>query len=164
MKTHFLITAGTLLTTFGTLHAQDPSPPPPPAHPMYNPGDSHEHPGFGDPMQMLTNRLKLSTDQQAKIKPIIDAALPVFKKIHEEEKAKMEGAMELAVSEVKATLNPDQQEELDRILEQMHEREMPGHGMPGPDARMRGGPDAWRPHADRKPASAPSASATPATP
>jgi len=133
-----LLTAGTLLATFVTMRAQD------------APRDPPEHRGFGDPLQFLTKKLNLSAEQQAQIKPIIEAALPVFKKIHEEERAKMEGAMEVAVSEVKATLNPDQKESLDRILAQMHEHEM--HGAPG---------RSWHPPMDAKPAPAPSATAAP---
>ncbi len=119
------------------------------------------HHDAADPMQYLTKRLDLSPEQQAQIKPVLEAALPVFKKIHEEEKAKMEGAMEVAVSEVKASLSAEQKEGLDKILAEMHEHEMQmegamhEHGGPGPGHM-------WHPHADAKPG--PAASASPVGP
>jgi len=129
-----LITAGTFLTLFGPLRAQDPAAEVaatlPASGPVSKAKDFHEHHGFGDPLQVLTKKLNLSAEQQSQIKPIVEATLPVIKKIREEERAKIEGAMEVAVSEVKATLNPDQKHELDRLLARMHEHYL-HHGGPG---------------------------------
>jgi periplasmic protein CpxP/Spy len=74
--------------------------------------------GFG--LEHLTKELDLTADQQAKVQPIIDAAKPQIKAIHEEAMQKMRAVMENTGAQIRPLLNAQQQEKFD-ALKKAHE-------------------------------------------
>jgi Spy/CpxP family protein refolding chaperone len=75
-------------------------------------GCPHGH-GFG--LQHLTEQLNLTSDQQTKVQPILDAAKPQIAAIHQEAMQKMHTVMDSTLSQVRPLLNADQQKKLDAI-------------------------------------------------
>ena len=75
-------------------------------------GCPHGH-GFG--LQHLTEKLNLTSDQQTKVQPILDAAKPQIAAIHQEAMQKMKGVMDSTLSQVRPLLTADQQTKLDAI-------------------------------------------------
>ncbi len=73
-------------------------------------GMRHE---FG--IEHLTKSLDLTADQQAKIKPILDAAKPQMKAIHEEAMAKAKALHDNVMSQVRPLLTPEQQAKADQL-------------------------------------------------
>lgn len=71
------------------------------------------HRGEGMGMEHLTKELDLTADQQAKVQPIIDAAKPQIKAIHEEAMQKVHAIMENAGAQIRPLLNPQQQAKFD---------------------------------------------------
>ncbi len=76
------------------------------------PGSWHGH-GFG--LQHLTEKLDLTSDQQAKIQPILDAAKPQIAAIHQEAMQKAKGVMDGTLSQIRPLLTADQQKKLDAV-------------------------------------------------
>jgi Spy/CpxP family protein refolding chaperone len=76
------------------------------------PGSWHGH-GFG--LQHLTEKLDLTSDQQAKVQPILDAAKPQIAAIHQEAMQKAKGVMDGTLSQIRPLLTADQQKKLDAI-------------------------------------------------
>src|SRR6267142_7000545 len=72
----------------------------------------HGH-GFG--LQRITEKLNLTSDQQTKVQPIIDAAKPQIVAIHQEAMEKMKTVMDSTLSQIRPLLNADQQKQLDAI-------------------------------------------------
>jgi Spy/CpxP family protein refolding chaperone len=78
------------------------------------PGCSHGHDhAFG--LSGLTDELNLTADQQAKVKPIIDATKPQMAAIHQEAMQKMKTVMDGAMSQIRPLLTADQQTKFDAI-------------------------------------------------
>jgi Spy/CpxP family protein refolding chaperone len=75
-------------------------------------GCGHGH-AFG--LNHLTEKLNLTSDQQAKVQPILDQAKPQIVAIHQEAMQKMHTVMDSALSQVRPLLNADQQKKLDAI-------------------------------------------------
>src|SRR5881409_2532619 len=75
-------------------------------------GQWHGH-GFG--LEGLVNKLNLTSDQQAKVQPIIDQAKPQIVAIHQEAMQKMKAVMDSTLSQIRPLLNDDQQKKLDAI-------------------------------------------------
>jgi Spy/CpxP family protein refolding chaperone len=71
------------------------------------------HGGGGFGIEHLTKELDLTADQQAKIQPILDAAKPQIKAIHEEAMAKIQAIMESAGTQIRPVLNAQQQTKFD---------------------------------------------------
>ncbi len=67
--------------------------------------------GFG--IEHLTKELDLTADQQAKIQPIVDAAKPQIKAIHEDAMQKIRAIMESAGAQIRPILNAQQQAKFD---------------------------------------------------
>ena len=86
-------------------------------------GRWHGH-GFG--LQHLTEKLDLTSDQQTKVQPILDAAKPQIAAIHQEAMQKMKGVMDSTLSQVRPLLTPDQQKKLDAI-QKAHQDMMNAH-------------------------------------
>jgi Spy/CpxP family protein refolding chaperone len=63
----------------------------------------------------ITEKLDLSSDQQAKVQPILDAAKPQIAAIHQEAMHKMHTVMDGTLSQIRPLLNADQQKKLDAI-------------------------------------------------
>lgn len=92
------VTAGAL--ALGTLSAQGP--------------EGH-HMMMGNPLEHLTKELNLSADQQAKVAPIVDAAKPQIRAIHEEAMQKMRAILEASGAQIRPLLTPEQQTKYDAL-------------------------------------------------
>ena len=86
-------------------------------------GGGHGH-AFG--LQHLTDKLNLTSDQQTKVQPILDAAKPQIQAIHQEAMQKMKTVMDSTLSQIRPLLNPDQQKKLDAI-QKAHQDMMNAH-------------------------------------
>jgi Spy/CpxP family protein refolding chaperone len=86
-------------------------------------GGWHGH-GFG--LQHLTEKLNLTSDQQTKVQPIVDAAKPQIAAIHQEAMQKMKTVMDSTLSQIRPLLNADQQKKLDAI-QKAHQDMMNAH-------------------------------------
>jgi hypothetical protein len=75
-------------------------------------GGWHGH-AFG--LGHLTEKLNLTSDQQTKVQPIVDAAKPQIAAIHQEAMQKMKTVMDSTLSQIRPLLNADQQKKLDAI-------------------------------------------------
>jgi protein CpxP len=80
--------------------------------------------GFG--LQGITKQLNLTSDQQTKVQPIVDAAKPQIAAIHQEAMQKMKTVMDSSLSQIRSLLNPDQQKKLDDI-QKAHQDMMNAH-------------------------------------
>lgn len=67
-------------------------------------------------LENLTKDLNLTADQQAKVQPILDAAKPQMKAIHEEAMTKVKAVMDNSVAQIRPLLTPEQQTKLDSII------------------------------------------------
>ncbi len=76
------------------------------------PGFCHGH-GFA--FERLTKTLNLTSDQQAKVQPIVDQARPQIIAIHRDAMEKTKAVMDDAASQIRPLLNPDQQKKLDDL-------------------------------------------------
>jgi Spy/CpxP family protein refolding chaperone len=86
-------------------------------------GQWHGH-GFG--LEGLVNKLNLTSDQQAKVQPIIDQAKPQIVAIHQEAMQKMKAIMDSTTSQIRPLLTADQQKKLDAI-QKAHQDMMNAH-------------------------------------
>ncbi len=86
-------------------------------------GGWHGH-AFG--LQGITKQLDLTSDQQTKVQPIVDAAKPQIAAIHQEAMQKMKTVMDSSLSQIRPLLNPDQQKKLDDI-QKAHQDMMNAH-------------------------------------
>ena len=75
-------------------------------------GGWHGH-AFG--LQGLTKQLDLTSDQQTKVEPILDAAKPQLVAIHQEAMQKAKGIIDSSLSQIRPLLTADQQKKLDAI-------------------------------------------------
>lgn len=67
----------------------------------------------GHGLEQLTEGLNLTSDQQAKVQPIIDQAQPKIAEIRREAMQKMKAVVENTASQIRPLLTPEQQEKLD---------------------------------------------------
>ena len=86
-------------------------------------GCAHGH-AFG--LGHLTEKLNLTSDQQTKVQPILDAAKPQIAAIHQEAMQKMKTVMDSTVSQIRPVLDADQQKKLDDI-QKAHQDMMNAH-------------------------------------
>jgi Spy/CpxP family protein refolding chaperone len=86
-------------------------------------GGGHGH-AFG--LQHLTDKLNLTSDQQTQVQPILDAAKPQIRAIHQEAMQKAKTVMDSTLSQIRPLLNPDQQKKLDAI-QKAHQDMMNAH-------------------------------------
>ncbi len=77
-------------------------------------GGWHGH-GHGSPLEHLTKSLNLTSDQQAKVQPIIDAAKPQLIAIHQDAMQKAQAVMSNASSQIRPLLTGAQQTKFDAI-------------------------------------------------
>jgi Spy/CpxP family protein refolding chaperone len=77
-------------------------------------GSGHWH-GHAVGLRGLTDKLDLTTDQQTKVRPIVDAAKPQIAAIHQEAMQKMHTVMDSTLSQIRPLLNADQQKKLDAV-------------------------------------------------
>lgn len=76
------------------------------------PGRWHGH-AFG--LRHLTENLNLTSDQEAKVQPILDSAKPQIRAIHQEAMQKAKGVMDSTLSQIRPLLTPEQQTKLDAV-------------------------------------------------
>lgn len=111
--------------------------------------ESHEHMGRGmgqghgpmsadEHLQMLSQRLNLTDDQKAKIKPILEEHLQQRQAIMKDESlspeqkhSKMQASGDAAHSKIEPLLNDDQKKQFAEMMKEMHG---PGKGMHDHDA------------------------------
>ena len=86
-------------------------------------GGWHGH-AFG--LRGLTRQLDLTSDQQTKVQPILDAAKPQLAAIHQEAMQKAKGVIDSSLSQVRPLLTADQQKKLDAI-QKAHQDIMNAH-------------------------------------
>ena len=78
----------------------------------------------GNPLDNMTESLKLTPDQQAKVQPILDQAKPQLIQIHKDAMQKAKGVIDNAMAQIRPILTPEQQKKADDMKaahEQMHE-------------------------------------------
>jgi periplasmic protein CpxP/Spy len=83
----------------------------------------HGH-AFG--LQRITEELNLTSDQQTKAQPILDAAKPQIRAIHQEAMQKMKTVMDSTLSQIRPLLTAEQQTKLDDI-QKAHQNMMNAH-------------------------------------
>lgn len=86
-------------------------------------GCPHGH-AFG--VQHLTEKLNLTSEQQTKVQPILDATKPQIAAIHQEAMQKTKTVMDGALSQIRPLLTADQQKKLDAI-QKAHQDMMNAH-------------------------------------
>ena len=79
------------------------------------PGGGGHWRGHSFGLKHITEKLDLTSDQQAKVQPILDAAKPQIAAIHQEAMQKMKGVMDSTLSQVRPLLTADQQKKLDAV-------------------------------------------------
>jgi len=84
-------------------------------------GHGHE---FG--LQGITKQLDLTSDQQTKVQPVLDAARPQLAAIHQEAMQKAKGVIDSSLSQIRPLLTADQQKKLDAI-QKAHQDMMNAH-------------------------------------
>ncbi|MBA3913909.1 MAG: hypothetical protein H0X25_08675 [Acidobacteriales bacterium] len=94
-----------------------------------------------DHLKILTEKLNLTEDQQAKLKPVLEDESKQMDAIHEDralapadKRAKMQEIHESFAGQVNAVLTPEQQEKWKQMRQQMMEKHkaMEGQGPTGP--------------------------------
>ena len=71
--------------------------------------------GHGFALEHLTKSLNLTTDQQAKVQPIVDAAKPQLAAIHQDAMQKAQTVIANATSQIRPLLTTAQQTKFDAI-------------------------------------------------
>jgi Spy/CpxP family protein refolding chaperone len=71
--------------------------------------------GQGLSIQHLTKTLNLTSDQQAKVQPILDQARPQIIAIHKEAMQKTQAVMAGTMSQIRPLLTPEQQTKFDAV-------------------------------------------------
>jgi Spy/CpxP family protein refolding chaperone len=94
------------------------------AQPGHGGGGRWHGRGFG--LEGLVSKLNLTSDQQAKVQPIIDQAKPQIAAIHQEAMQKMKAVMDSTTSQIRPLLTADQQKKLDDI-QKAHQDMMNAH-------------------------------------
>jgi Spy/CpxP family protein refolding chaperone len=85
------------------------------AQPEDGPGGRRGWHRHGNPLEHMTETLKLTPDQQTKAQPILDQAKPQIAAIHEEAMQKMKAVMDKTMSQIRPLLTPEQQQKLDAM-------------------------------------------------
>ena len=126
----------------GNAFGQDPQDAPPPPQQQSNPqADQESGPGTGrgmghrprmsvdEQLERLTKKLKLSDDQQAKLKPILEDQNKQMEQIHndsslsrEDRFSKMQALRQGSDTQIKTVLNEEQQKSFDKMREEQRDR------------------------------------------
>jgi Spy/CpxP family protein refolding chaperone len=77
------------------------------------PGGAGHGRAFG--LRHLTEQLNLTSDQQTKVQPLLDAAKPQLAAIHQEAMQKAKGVIDSTLSQIRPLLTADQQTKLDAV-------------------------------------------------
>ena len=73
---------------------------------------AHGH-AFG--LQGITDKLNLTSEQQTKVQPILDAAKPQIVAIHQDAMQKTQTVIDSTLSQIRPMLTADQQKKLDAV-------------------------------------------------
>jgi Spy/CpxP family protein refolding chaperone len=76
---------------------------------------------MGNPLEHLTESLKLTDAQKAQVQPILDQANPQIAAIHKEAMEKMRTVMENTTAQIRPILTAEQQQKLES-LKQAHQK------------------------------------------
>jgi protein CpxP len=125
----------------GNAFGQDPQDAPPPPPQAGQQPDQQSGPGMGrgmgrrpmesvdDQIQHLSKKLKLSDDQQAKLKPILEDQNKQMEQIHndtslsrEDRFGKMQALRQSSDTQIKSVLNEEQQKGFDKMREEQRDR------------------------------------------
>jgi periplasmic protein CpxP/Spy len=135
MATAFLVAL--LSLCFGTAFGQDQdqAAPPPPSGQQSEQGMGHRMghgpmmPSVDDQIKHLTQKLNLSDDQQAKLKPILEDQRKQMEAVHndsslsrEDRFSKMQTLRQSSDTQIKSVLNEDQQKNFDKMREEQKDR------------------------------------------
>ena len=90
------------------------------------PGDGCGWYGHAFGLQGITKQLDLTSDQQTKVQPILDAAKPQLAAIHQEAMQKAKGVIDSSLSQIRPLLTADQQKKLDAV-QKAHQDMMNAH-------------------------------------
>ena len=90
------------------------------------PGTGGGERGHAFGLQGITKQLDLTSDQQTKVQPIVDAAKPQLAAIHQEAMQKAKGVIDSSLSQIRPLLTADQQKKLDAI-QKAHQDMMNAH-------------------------------------
>jgi Spy/CpxP family protein refolding chaperone len=88
-------------------------------------GGWHGH-GRAFGLRGVTKQLNLTSDQETKVQPILDAAKPQLVAIHQEAMQKAKGVIDSSLSQIRPVLTADQQKKLDAI-QKAHQDMMNAH-------------------------------------
>ncbi len=144
------VAAVSLCIGLGTVLAQDNQGQPPQGPPpgMGEHMGRHPMPSVDDQLKHLTNKLSLTDDQQAKLKPILEDQRKQMEQIHNDSSlsrqdrfSKMRELHSSTDNQIKAVLNEDQQKKFDKMREEQHSHMR----------WNRGGPGGQRPEGDQPP-------------
>ena len=137
MKTYLLLPAlvcAAVVSVSPALMAADETVPGPSPSQPATPPQEGQHRGGGNLLEMLTKKLDLTADQQAKLKPILDDQHEKMKALHEDaslkpedKKEKAKSLREAANDQIKAILTPDQQTKYAALLAEMKEHREKQH-------------------------------------
>ena len=125
--------AAGLLVVGQTSHALQTAP----ATQEHGPGRARDGDDPESRLKMLTEKLDLTEDQQAKLKPILEDESTQMKTLHddtslapEDKRAKMKELHESSTEKINAVLTPDQQSKWKQMKQEMMEKhkEMKGQG------------------------------------
>ena len=75
--------------------------------------------GFG--LKHVTKELELTPQQEAQVKPVIEAAQPQIRAIHQEAMQKSRAIIDASIAQIRPVLTPEQQAKLDK-LQAAHEK------------------------------------------
>jgi len=125
-----LVAAAGLLLSAGTALAQDAQAPAADQNSGMSGGRHHHHgmPSADDQLKHLTKKLNLSDDQQAKLKPILEAQHNQMEQLRadnssrEDRWKKMREIRENSDNQIKRVLNEDQQKQFDQMREEQRSR------------------------------------------
>jgi Spy/CpxP family protein refolding chaperone len=89
-------------------------------------GGGRWHGGHAFGLRGITKQLNLTSDQETKVQPILDATKPQLVAIHQEAMQKAKGVIDSSLSQIRPMLSADQQKKLDAI-QKAHQDMMNAH-------------------------------------
>lgn len=133
-----ILTTFICAASFNYLHAQDATPSPAPKAACGGHCEGHRgggHPPFGgrERLQEIVDKLDLTADQKAQIKPIIEAAHKQAETVRadtsltpEQKHAKMREAFQAVRGQIEGILTPEQKQKLEAMKEEHREHHRGG--------------------------------------
>jgi Spy/CpxP family protein refolding chaperone len=88
-------------------------------------GPGPHHHGRPNLTEMLNHTLQFTDAQKAQVQPLVDAAQPKLKEIHEQARAQADVVLKQLDAQIRPLLDPQQQKKLD-ALETLRDSRLPG--------------------------------------